>query len=91
MRNDLDTKQLLHGYNVICTHGSKNEQYFLLNGIKAWSDFDGYSVYLSNGPVTLSIYFHGKYHAEYQKNDELEHFLKQLRRIITDNKPDGEN
>lgn len=91
MRNEIDTKQLLHGYNIICTSGQKNELGHMLGGIKAWTDFDGYSVYLSNGLVTLSVYFHGKYHAEYQKNDELEQFLKQLRRIITDNQSDGED
>ncbi len=81
MQNQLDAKSLLHSYNLVVSKGNQTDGRYHLDGIQAWSDFDGYTVFLGNQKVTLTLQFHGKYHADYQSVSDFDLFIKQLSKL----------
>ena len=83
MKNSLNIHQTLKTFQKILEHGKKQGNEYRLNGITASTDFDGYTVFLSDEKVTLSIFFHNKYDlASSNKIDEMAFFDK-LRNIET--------
>ena len=50
----------------------------LYEGICAFSDIDGYTVYLKGSGVLLRFGFHNTYHLDYQHEKNKEDFLKKV-------------
>ncbi len=46
MKNELDSKFLLQVFDKIRQHGSKNDEHYQLNGITAYTDLDGYTLFV---------------------------------------------
>lgn len=81
MKNELDSKFLLRVFDKIRQHGEKeNEQYKLL-GITAYTDHDGYTLFIEDVHVKLRFGFHNQYHFDYESNSHLEGFEKKLKKI----------
>ncbi|CCQ10926.1 hypothetical protein PALB_18000 [Pseudoalteromonas luteoviolacea B = ATCC 29581] len=76
MKNDIDSKVLLRAFDYIQSHGDALENGRQLNGLLAFSDHDGYTIYFKSNGATLSFGFHNTYHLDYenerQKNTLLE-------------------
>lgn len=81
MRNELDSKLVLRVFEKIRQQGEKTEEKYFLDGISASTDFDGYTLYLSDALVTLSFGFHNQYHFDYEQLEHLEQFEKKLKQI----------
>jgi len=81
MKNSLDSKLLLQVFEKIRQHGEQYDGAYHLNGIKAFTDFDGYTLYIEDALVKLSYGFHNQYHFDYEKQSEFEAFEKKLRSI----------
>ena len=47
MKNELDSKFLLQVFDKIRQHGAKEDEQYKLNGITAFTDHDGYTLYIS--------------------------------------------
>ena len=45
MKNELEHKLILTAYDVIRQHGQKTDIGHCLDGITAYTDFDGYTLY----------------------------------------------
>ena len=71
MNSRFDVKVCLSVFNHIVSHGKKNDENYVFQGFTAWSDFDGYTCFLSYNNVTLTMMFHGKYEVDYKNKDEL--------------------
>lgn len=81
MKNELDSKFLLQVFDKIRQHGDKaNEQYQLM-GIIAFTDHDGYTLYIEDANVKLRFGFHNQYHFDYDTRDQYESFEKKLKQI----------
>lgn len=81
MKNELDSKLLLRVFEKIRQHGKhENEEYFL-DGIKAFTDFDGYTLYIEDALVKLTYGFHNQYHFDYDSSSHFEAFEKKLMHI----------
>jgi hypothetical protein len=50
-------------------------------GIKVYTDFDGYTLFIEDAQVQLNFGFHNQYHFNYEKEQHLEQFLKKLKAI----------
>ena len=48
MKNDIDAKMLLRVYEKITSLGKKSSEGHSFEGVIAFSDFDGYTVYLKD-------------------------------------------
>ncbi|MDF2180045.1 DUF3081 domain-containing protein [Aliiglaciecola sp. CAU 1673] len=81
MKNELDSKFVLAVFEKIRLLGEKTEEGHVLEGVTAWTDFDGYTVYLQDHQVQLSWGFHNQYHYQYDNAEQLEQFLTRLRHI----------
>ncbi|MEG3345102.1 DUF3081 domain-containing protein [Pseudoalteromonas sp. B5MOD-1] len=78
MKNELDGKLILSVYEKIIQHGEDHEDGKLYEGICAFSDIDGYTVYLKGSGVLLRFGFHNTYHLDYQHEKNKEDFLKKV-------------
>lgn len=78
MKNELDSKMLLSVFDKIRTHGVHQQDSYTLEGVKAYTDFDGYTLFVKDACVTLSFGFHNQYHFDYQNEAQLQAFYKKL-------------
>ena len=76
MKNELDSKFLLQVFDKIRQHGAKENEQYKLNGITAFTDHDGYTLYIEDVNVKLQFGFHNQYHFDL-KSFFLLHFLMQ--------------
>ena len=84
MKNSLDNKMLLRVFEKMRQHGKQVDGAYHLNGIKAFTDFDGYTLYLEDATVKLSYGFHNQYHFDYDNQSQFEAFEKKLASIDTE-------
>ena len=84
MQNEVDSKFLLRVFDKIRNHGSKTEEGSFLEGVTAFSDFDGYTVFLQDAKVKMSFGFHNTYHFDYDSNQDFVDFEKKLKVIDRD-------
>jgi hypothetical protein len=81
VKNELDSKLLLRVFDKIRQHGDHMGEAYTLQGVKAYTDFDGYTVYLEDALVKLSFGFHNQYHFDYESSSHYEAFEKKLKSI----------
>ena len=81
MKNDIDSKFVLTVFDKIITHGEKNGDEHFLMGIKVFTDFDGYTLFIEDALVKLNFGFHNQYHFDYEKEEHFEKFVKKLKAI----------
>ncbi|MCT7940672.1 DUF3081 domain-containing protein [Shewanella holmiensis] len=79
MKNEIDIHRALRVFNKVATLGEKQsdniQSVYRLCGLNALTDFDGYTISLSDAQVRLDIFFHKKYKFDYPNNEALENFL----------------
>lgn len=77
----INAHQAIRVYQKIREHGTKNGAEYALNGLSGSTDFDGYTVFLSDGKVSLSVHFHYKYTLDYKYPQALDAFIEKIRLI----------
>ncbi|MBE1298651.1 MAG: DUF3081 family protein [Alteromonadaceae bacterium] len=82
MKNELDSKFILRVFDKIRNHGESQGEGYILDGVKASTDFDGYTLYLSDALVSISFGFHNQYHIDYTEAAHYEQFTKKLDAIF---------
>jgi hypothetical protein len=81
MKNDIDSKTILTVFEFIQKHGTQTHNGKLYDGLTAFSDFDGYTVYLKGSGVLMRYGFHNTYHLDYEHNRQKEDFLNKIELI----------
>ena len=81
MQNELDSKFLLRVFEKIRTKGEQTKDGHRLEGVTAFSDFDGYTVFLQDAKVKMSFGFHNTYHFDYESSSDYADFEKKLKYI----------
>lgn len=81
MQRIVDVSLVLRVYEKITRLGAKQNDGYLLDGVNANSDWDGYTITLSNQQLGLSVYFHNKYQFSVHDDNMIDTFIKQLERI----------
>ncbi|BDX07384.1 DUF3081 domain-containing protein [Planctobacterium marinum] len=81
MKNEVDSKLILAVFDKIRQNGQQADEGYLLDGVKASTDFDGYTLYLSDALVSLSFGFHNQYYFDYESQEQFEQFYKKLNNI----------
>lgn len=84
MKNEIDSKFILNVFEKIRQNGEANGEGYVLNGITAFSDFDGYTVFMEDSKVKLRFGFHNQYHFDYEKEEHLTQFEHKLKGIDKD-------
>ncbi|MFY2507623.1 DUF3081 domain-containing protein [Vibrio pectenicida] len=78
MKNELELTKVLHAYETVMSKGTPTEYGKIYEGVEAYSDYDGYSVYLRGNDVELKIGFHNTYNLEYDQEHLRDSFLKKV-------------
>lgn len=83
MKNELDSKFLLSVFEKVRQHGKRDGDAYSLEGVKAYTDFDGYTLFIEDALVKLSFGFHNQYHFDYASASHYDAFEKKLRNIVS--------
>ena len=78
MKNELDSKFLLAVFEHIQNHGEVTEEGKMYQGVTAYADPDGYTIYLQGSGVLLRSGFHNTYHLDYERDNLKDSFIKKL-------------
>ncbi|SDG82143.1 Protein of unknown function [Vibrio xiamenensis] len=78
MKNDLEPAKVLLAYEKIIKNGTETEFGKIYQGVEAYSDYDGYTVYMKGNGVELKMGFHNTYHLEYEQERLKEAFIKKV-------------
>lgn len=77
----LDHRQMLSVFEKIMTHGQREGEGSVLNGIHAESGFDGYTITLWDDHVTATLQFHNTIHCDSTDQSHLDGFLDKMAAI----------
>lgn len=78
MKNGLDTGKALRAYELIMERGTPTEHGKIYGGLEAYSDYDGYNVYMRGNGVELKVGFHNTYELDYDQEHLRDSFLKKV-------------
>lgn len=78
MKNSIDVRKLLLVFNKVMAEGDNRDGKRYWQGLHAWTDFDGYTCYLCDGRVTVTIFFHNKYDIEFYDAAALSQFERNI-------------
>ena len=78
MNAEIDTRAVLRAFNKITSEGVRSDDKYHLNGLTAYTDFDGYTIFICNDFVSLTVFFHNKYSFKYHNEKEKIAFLEKL-------------
>ena len=78
MEQKLDAKSILRAYQHIVDNGTRTEDKYILGGLSAQADFDGYSVTLADREVTLRLLFHNNIDINTPNSNALKQFRDKL-------------
>ena len=81
MKNELESKLLLSVFDKIRQHGTHTERQYQLDGIMAYTDHDGYTLFIEDALVKLRFGFHNQYVYDYEKEEHKQAFDKKLKAI----------
>ncbi|MGC9422999.1 MULTISPECIES: DUF3081 domain-containing protein [Vibrio] len=82
MKNELEPSKILQAYESIMTHGTPTEYGKIYQGVEAFSDYDGYTVYMRGNGVELKVGFHNTYHLDYDQEHLRDSFLKKIASLV---------
>jgi len=82
MKNQIESKVIQQAYYVICEKGEKSEKGHYFEGVTAYTDFDGYTLYLEAKGAVMTLGFHNTYHFDSETEREKTELLKKLYNIV---------
>ncbi len=82
---NLETRDYLSVFNKIATEGEKKENRYVLKGINAWHDYDGYTCFLEYKDLTLTLLFHGKYSFDFSNKQTMVDFIAKIKKLLSEN------
>ena len=77
MKNQIESKFVLAVFEKMRQHGDKQQENYILGGLNAFTDFDGYTLFIEDAQV----YLHFGFHNQYEKEEHFEQFVKKLKAI----------
>ncbi|GAA5526052.1 hypothetical protein Maes01_02641 [Microbulbifer aestuariivivens] len=81
IEHKVDVKQALRVFDKVTKNGEKREDGWHYRGLTCSTDFDGYTVYISNGKTLLTVFFHNKFTVDYANPVELEELVDLLAKV----------
>lgn len=81
MKNSIDIKRCLLVFDKVLTSGTQKDGRYQYQGFEAWTDFDGYTCYLSFNDVVVTLMFHSKYDVQFATTESLIKFEKKIQQF----------
>lgn len=70
-------------FNYVINHGDKKGPKTYFNNLTAWHEIDGYTCYLSDNKVTVTLLFHSRFSYEHEDKSSLVAFQKETLKIFS--------
>ncbi len=84
MKNEIDSKWIMRVFERIQQCGEQTDEGKHYEGITAYSDIDGYTLYLQGSGVLMRYGFHNTYHLDYDVESQKDAFLKKCTAIANE-------
>ncbi|WP_428772625.1 DUF3081 domain-containing protein [Vibrio sp.] len=81
MKNELDPTAILHAYETVMENGTPTELGKMYQGIEAFTDYDGYNIYMRGNGVELRMGFHNTYELNYDQEHLRDSFLSKIAQL----------
>lgn len=81
MKNEWDSQFLLRVFDKIRRHGAPHQGSWMLEAVKGYTDFDGYTLFIEDANVQIQVGFHNQYHLNYESAEHKTQFEKKLKHI----------
>lgn len=81
LERKIDARVALLAYQKIVEKGERDGDITRLGDLTARSDFDGYTIILSDGTVTARVLFHNKVAIDTPNGKALERFVQRLQDV----------
>ncbi len=78
----IDSKTALLAFQAITEKGTKADEGYELDGLRATSDIDGYTVQLTDGQVTVHVMFHHSLKVDSPNGKATENFLRRVEALL---------
>lgn len=80
--SDIDTHKAVEAFQVLVDKGEHKDGEYHYGGLSGSTDFDGYTVFLHDSKVSLTVFYRHRYTLECDKEDDLESFKKKINAVI---------
>ena len=77
----VDVAVALRAYQSVLNYGERDGDCYRYEGLRASTDFDGYTITLTDGTITLRVFFHSRFSIEPQQGRAVDRFLARIRRV----------
>lgn len=77
----IDVRQALLAFQKLVDLGSKEGEVYQLGKLKGHTDYDGYTVFLSDDHVSLEVHFHNRYKIDFPDRPALDAFIRSINEI----------
>ena len=81
VEHKIESKKFLELYEKIKQKGDKTDLGHKLQRLEAYTDFDGYSIYITDGIVTVKIAFHNTHNMDFQTQLQLDEFFEKVNKV----------
>lgn len=89
MKDKIDIRVVLKAISRIQSKGkATDDSGITYRGLKVHSDFDGYTVVVSNREVSLTVLFHNKYQLTFKNRPALNDFYDTVKKVAMDSSAD---
>lgn len=78
MSEKIEAGNALRAFQTVIDNGVKTDKGYELDGLTADTGFDGYTVSLSDGTVTLTLMFHQTFSVDSPNSRATDNFIKRL-------------
>ena len=79
--NKVNIARAFRAYQKVVDMGIKEKDQYVFQGVSVWAESDEYTIALSEGKVTLRIFFHQRFSLEAPTRKEASLFLRKLEKI----------
>jgi hypothetical protein len=79
---DIDTHLAVEAFQSIRKHGQQIDGEFHYGGLFGSTDFDGYTVFLRDQNVELTVFFKHRFSLVYSKSEDLDLFKRKIEAVI---------
>ena len=78
---EINIQKVLSVFDVITKQGERHGDEYQYQGLRAHTDFDGYTIFIENDYVCLTVFFHNKFSLESSSQKEKMLFLNKIDEI----------
>lgn len=82
MDDKVKVANVLRVFQKIMDEGERDGHVRKLNGLQAESDIDGYTLTITDGAVTMRVFFHNKFEINSPSRKATQNFLKRLDALL---------